>query len=495
MGPKPVTNDMTRENEGQEIQSRRHTLAGTARVFVAEGLLIPTGLLTAAYLARRLGPEGYGLFTLASAIVAWVEWSLVMALSRASVRFVAAANDWRPIGATIATVHLMAGVGAALVVVAFAAPLAHLLGDATLTNSIRLFAADIPLFVLAQAHRHILVGVGRYSERALTAAVRWVSRLALVVVFVELGWSINGAILGSIGASALELAVARWYVRPVFSTRALSGLRDLWEFAAPLLLAAVALRLFDRLDLITLAAAGGTVRDSGYYGAAQNLATLPSLFSTAFTPLLLSSLSRAFRNSDAALARALARDALRGVLLILPFAGLVAGASPDIVDLVFGPSFRPAAPLLSVLVLGAVALVMHAVGTAALTAAGRPGLTLALTAPIPVVALAGYLVIIPQAGAAGAATVTALCAAAAAVATMVAVHKVCHAHVPIATLVRSVVVVGLSYGAAAMWPASGFAVVAKLSVLAMAVPLTLAVLGEFSAAELRAARSFVGKRA
>ena len=37
---------------------------------LAESLLIPTGLLTAAYLARRLGPEGYGVFVVVAALVA-----------------------------------------------------------------------------------------------------------------------------------------------------------------------------------------------------------------------------------------------------------------------------------------------------------------------------------------------------------------------------------------------------------------------------------------
>jgi O-antigen/teichoic acid export membrane protein len=42
-------------------QPGRHVLDGTIRVFLAEALLLPTGLLTTAFLTRRLGPEGYGL--------------------------------------------------------------------------------------------------------------------------------------------------------------------------------------------------------------------------------------------------------------------------------------------------------------------------------------------------------------------------------------------------------------------------------------------------
>lgn len=47
-------------------------LDGTLWIFLSEALVLPTGLLTAAFLTRRLGPEGYGLLTLASVLVAWM---------------------------------------------------------------------------------------------------------------------------------------------------------------------------------------------------------------------------------------------------------------------------------------------------------------------------------------------------------------------------------------------------------------------------------------
>ena len=64
------------------------------KVFLADALIIPSGILTAAYLGRRLGPEGYGIFTVAAALVAWVEWSLTGLFARASIKVVADARDW-----------------------------------------------------------------------------------------------------------------------------------------------------------------------------------------------------------------------------------------------------------------------------------------------------------------------------------------------------------------------------------------------------------------
>ena len=44
-------------------------VGGTVWSFLAEALIVPTGVLTAAFLTRRLGPETYGLYVLAAALI------------------------------------------------------------------------------------------------------------------------------------------------------------------------------------------------------------------------------------------------------------------------------------------------------------------------------------------------------------------------------------------------------------------------------------------
>src|SRR5437879_9856711 len=117
----------TPNTPGFSANPRRHMVEGTVRVFLGEMLLLPTGLLTAAYLTRKLAPEGYGLFTLAATIVAWIEWSITAIFSRAAFKLIGEADDWRPIGAAVARLQFVLGGFAALALALCASPIAVLL--------------------------------------------------------------------------------------------------------------------------------------------------------------------------------------------------------------------------------------------------------------------------------------------------------------------------------------------------------------------------------
>ncbi|MBA3967497.1 MAG: teichoic acid transporter, partial [Nitrospirales bacterium] len=113
-------------------QPGRHLVDGTVRVFLA-GLLFPfTGIITAAFLTRRLGPEGYGLLVLSATLVVWIELGINSFFARATIKFVAEAKDWRPIGVTVSRLHFLVGVGGALVLVLLAFPLAEALHEPAL---------------------------------------------------------------------------------------------------------------------------------------------------------------------------------------------------------------------------------------------------------------------------------------------------------------------------------------------------------------------------
>ncbi|HAJ61469.1 MAG TPA: teichoic acid transporter, partial [Cyanobacteria bacterium UBA8543] len=267
-------------------------LGGTIKIFLAEALLLPTGIITAAFLTRKFGPEGYGIFTLAATIIAWIGWSLTSIFTRATIKFVGETEDWQAVGTTVLRLHLWVGGGAMLLIWLLADGVAMVLSEEAIAFYLRLFALDIPLFCLAYAHRSILVGVGKFSSRAIATALRWIARLLLILLLVEMGLSISGAILGSVGASLVELAICRFYIRPSLFSPSNFPAAKLWDYGVPLFLFALSMRLYEKLDLFALKILGGTAAEAGFYGAAQNLSLIPGIFSLAFAPLLLSTLTR-----------------------------------------------------------------------------------------------------------------------------------------------------------------------------------------------------------
>jgi O-antigen/teichoic acid export membrane protein len=476
-------------------RTSRHLLDGTVWVLLAEALLFPTGLLTVACLSRRLGVADYGLYTLAAVLIAWIEWTIRAVFTAAAIRCVGETDDWRPVGARILGLYLAAGTGAAVLVVLLAGPIAELLGEPGLVPYLRLFALEIPIFCLAQAHRNILVGIGSFRQQALASATRWTAKMLLIVILVELGLSIWGAILGSMGATLAEFAVCRYAVRPPLFSRTPFPLGRLWGIAGPLFLFTLSIRLYDKMDLFFLKSLGYTAADAGIYGAAQNLAVVPAVLVFPFASLLLSTLSRQLRAGEDRQAHALARNALRGVIVLVPFACLVAGSADETVGLVYGEAFLPAAPLLAVLLFAALALVMLSLAAAILTAAGKPLWTFGMVGPLLPLAVGGHLVLIPRLGPLGAALVTTVVAGLGALGMLLAIRRTWGVFPPLPTLLRSMFLSVLAYTLTMLWPAPGFLLPLKLTLLGLVVVLGFYLLREWSADEIGLVRSWLSRRA
>jgi len=464
-------------------------------MLVADLLFVPTGLLGAAFLTRQLGPDGYGRLTLATTLAAWAEWMILSAFAQATIKFVGEAHDWRPAGAAALRVQVVTASGGALALWLLAGAIARLLNEPALVTYLRLFALGIPAVALAAVHRQILIGRGGFTQGALVTAARWTSRLLLMVLLVELGLSVSGAILGTIGSSLIEVAIARLYVRPSFLSGLTFPVRRLWAYALPLFFFALSARVFSNLDLLLLKMLGGTAAQAGIYGAAQNLAALPLLVVLPLNPLLLSALSRTRRERGERAGRDIIGNAMRGVIGLLPFVCVIVGAAREIVTFLFGSSFLPVAPLLSVLIFGALARSVVIITTTMMTAAGKPAWTAAVSVPLVPLAIAGHLWSIPRWGALGASFVTAALSVLAALAGLLVVYRLWSLLPRVATVLRALVLCVPAYSMAAVWSVPGALLFVKLPAIGLLVLLGFLVLGEFSGSEVALARSLLSRRA
>lgn len=463
-------------------------MTGTIRIFLAEMLILPTGFITAVFLARSLGPVGYGLFALVSRLVIWIEWFSTSGFASTTIKFVGEASDWRPIGAIAIRLHLIVGIGVGVLLWLLSSPLSRMFNEPVMAEYLKLFAIDIPIFSLACANSNILVGTGCFKERARISAARWIARLVLIILFVEMGLSVKGAIMGSIGASVVELVIGWFYVRPSMFLKATFPIRRLLGFGAPLFMSGLSLRIF-RLDLFALKVLGGTAAQAGFYGAAMNLSIPPAIFSTSLSPPLLSTLSRLLSEGDEPKAKEIGLTAMRSIFWLLPFAAMTAGSAHEIICFIFGERYLPASPILAFLIFAAIALLAINISKAILTALGKPGWTFVLTGPMVPLALIGYLILIPWLGGIGAAVVTTSVACLGGLASILAVYRIWRVLPPLKTLLRSAFCSGLALALAILWPVSGIMLILKLLVIIVVIMLTFLLLAEFTASEIALFRS------
>ncbi len=439
---------------------------GSARIFAAELLILPTGLVTAGFLTRQLGPEGYGLLTLAATTMAWLQWTASSMLARAANRAIAAVGEWRPVAAEVVHLHLLAGSSLGLLGFIVAPWLTASLGHPVLTPTVRLLALELPVLVLVQGYRGALIANGDHTWVSLISAVRWIVRMLAVVGLVSLGWSINGAVAGMVLSSVTALLLSRWRVGalPRAAPSARRAVRlGLLTMAAPIAMAAIGSRLFERADLFLLATLGGTATSLGHYGAAQNLTIVLSLLTGAVSPVILATVTRMRRDGRDADLRRLQQDVLRLPYLLLPFAALAAGAAPEIMRVVYGADFLDAAVPFALLILGATALIAVSVSTVLLVASDRAWHVVGLTGPMLIALVACTLVLVPRYGTVGAALASMLVSTLAACVGQLLVGRYEAVHVPSRTIVVGVCLAVIAYGAGAEWHAtSALGTVAKL---------------------------------
>ncbi|GAG00562.1 unnamed protein product, partial [marine sediment metagenome] len=255
-----------------------------------------------------------------------------------------------------------------------------------------------------------------------------------------------------------------WAFNGIGLPKATYPARELIMFGLPLLGLAVIDQLMLGMDLWCVKAIMPSAEAAGHYGIAryghQAAMMLPLAVVGAMFPTLTGAIKRNNRQSI----EELIRESERFVFVIIaPMIALMACCGKEVVSLVFGHAYAPAAVPLVVLLAGALAFGMRWVGHTVLVAAGRPGTVLAALAPVLPANIALNLALVPRYGLVGAATATAATGAVAAVVMLWLTWRQFKVLVSPLVLLRTLIAAGVVYGIGFLVPAPGALVLVKLA--------------------------------
>lgn len=474
--------------------SKIRTFDGAFWGILAEGMMFPVGFLVFIFLSRKLGPGYYGIYALTVNLIVLLEWLIVSFFDRATIKLTNESDHWENLATMVLHLQFLVSLLVAISLFFLASPIARILSEPVLAGYIRLMAIDIPIFCLAQTYKYLLIGIGSFRQKALSALGRWMSKLILVLLFVSLGFSIQGALWGNIGASLVELLIGCRFIRPALWSRWNFPFKRLLVQAAPLFLLVMSVRLFGKLDLFLLKYFGGTAIQAGLYSAAQNLSSPLGMISTTINPILLSTLSKECHHENHLAAQQLSRSVLKILFLLFPFALLASLSSSCWVPIVLGTAYQSAQGPFSILILSNTFLLLFSICTTILIAAGKIVWTLPMIAILLPFTLIGYWLAIPAWGMMGAAWVNGSFAFLVAMIALASVIHLWNHVLPVKTVWNVLLVLGVITVPFVWPPASGLGWVARLLIAVPFIPVYYFFSGEIGKNDFLFLKNFFIKK-
>jgi len=366
---------------------------------VTQVLSLVLALGTSIIIARALGPEGKGVYSIVLLLPSLIVTLSHLGISFATVYYVAqrrfpnrevlGSNAW------LAGLLGVAGVAVGIVIVFFfqervvpGVPQGYLFFALTL----------IPVELFFSYVRYFLLGAQRIKEFNTIALIRKALSLTLVTVLV---WIIQGGVLGAVVASLLSCVIAAGLLFVVAARIAggisfrinLPYMRKALAFGVQAHLGNIFWFLTHRIDLLLVNAYLGPLA-VGYYSVGVALAEYLWMISQAASTVLLPKVAA---ETDEGRRRSFTPVVARTVLLVTALGAAVLGfLSRWIVGLLYSEAFHPAVQPFQILLFGIVALSAGRVLANDIAGRGRPMLNTYVIAVALIVNIALNVVLIPR---------------------------------------------------------------------------------------------------
>ena len=287
-------------------------------LIVVAGTLVAQGLSMVAtlWIARLLGPDKFGLISLALSILLPLATLAALGLNSSLVRFIPVhigKNEDDQVAGVVSSAFLMAGMASILIttVVFVLAPLIanQIFSEPRLAPVLRVLALSIPLIVITNIGTAATRGSKVMHFDATVQVVGPMARIlawgvGLVLITNLLNAAIYAAIFQWLFSAFVALGFTYWVFRKYFGKGIRWAFKPLWIYSAPLILSTLMYTLAPRMDRLVL----GVVSDSravGVYSIAVSLILILKLAHSSMVKIFLPVVADAYNRISVDRARTL----------------------------------------------------------------------------------------------------------------------------------------------------------------------------------------------
>ncbi len=335
------------------------------------------GLLVTIVLARILAPDFFAIIAAATLVSMVIDTVREFGIREALVQ-----NDAKPeeTAETGFFISLGAGLLQTLLLLALAPLGTYLVSDPAIVDMLRLMAFVFPITALGCVQDALLSKQLRFVAKAAGDVAAAVTKLAVVVLLLSLDVGIWSFAYGLIAGATVRTA-ARWIAcpwRPRFRF-AVDRARSLLRFGFHVMAVSMVEPVMDRTDQFAVALLLGD-RQLAFYVIALRLPELlisstTMVFSRVIFPTFVT------LNDDLdALTEAFLRATRVNLIVLAPVALGLAVVATDLLPLLFGTEWTPAAPIMQITCLGFLSISAAWFTGDIFKARGRPQWTSGITA-------------------------------------------------------------------------------------------------------------------
>lgn len=420
-------------------------------IWVLSGFAIHVGL------GRLLGPKLYGVLGVILSLISITYLILASGIRQAITKYTASNPDLvGVIKNSGLKIQVIFSLTLTIIFVSLSKPIAMLLNDETLVNFIRLSALTIPFSGILFSYVGSLEGIKRFGSSATISITHASLKVVFVFLLVFWGLQIYGAITGFILSVFVTTIVAAYFCRGQPNEGHFDSI-ILIKFGFPVLLFFIAIALLMNIDILFVKSILADNAKTGFYTSARALSQVIYFVFTAFSIVLLPSISNSIVNNDLQLTKKYINQSLRYILMLLiPTVLMISATSGELVTFFYSKSYIPAAYPLSILVFGISSLSITLALSTIMQGYGKPKIPLTILLILVPLDICLHFLMIPRFQLVGAALATSITCFIGLAISCIYVYKEFKTLVSINSLIKIILASTIVYLIALRFSFSGF---------------------------------------
>ena len=382
-------------------------------VFTGSIFVLLLHFLQKPIMARYLGPDGLGLFSMVTMIAGIIMLIAGLGIDNAIVKYVAEYKDDKNklhtlFSSAFITMAIF-GVVASIVLFIFSNKFASIFDMPSLSHLLKIYAFVLPFSLMYGTILGFLNGLREMKYYSFLTTLNSTMIFLFILTFLFLGFGIKGALVGDMLAlivvTVIAGAVMKKFVHFVISDY-IENAKTLTSFGSRVVGSNMISQIYNYIDIIMIGYFL-TSTEIGYYAVAISLSRFFWLVPRAMARVSYPAISEYWGKNNFQAINKLVGKTTKYSACILVFAGMsVIFFARDIVTILFTSEFLPAVLPLTILIIGSVisGILISAGGIFAGT--GNVNLLPKIASITAVVAILLNIVLIPMYGIVGAAVAT-----------------------------------------------------------------------------------------